>query len=41
MSYSEFMHALRDRKIELNRKVLADMAVRDPDGFEALVKSLS
>jgi large subunit ribosomal protein L20 len=41
MNYSEFMHALRDRNIELNRKVLADMAVRDPESFEALVKSLS
>ncbi len=41
MSYSQFMHSLRERNIELNRKVLADMAVRDPEGFEALVKSLS
>jgi len=35
------MHALRDRNVELNRKILADMAVNDPEGFEALVKSLS
>ncbi|MFC1543356.1 50S ribosomal protein L20 [Candidatus Neomarinimicrobiota bacterium] len=41
MSYSQFMHALRDRNIELNRKVLADMAVRDPEGFKALMKSLT
>ena len=41
MSYSQFMHSLRERNIELNRKVLADMAVRDPEGFKALVKSLS
>jgi len=41
MSYSQFMHALRDRNVELNRKILADMAVNDPEGFEALVKSLS
>ncbi|UCH11635.1 MAG: 50S ribosomal protein L20 [Fidelibacterota bacterium] len=41
MSYSEFMHALREKNIELNRKVLADMAVRDPESFEALVKSLT
>lgn len=41
MSYSQFMHALREQKLELNRKTLADMAVRDPESFEALVKSLS
>ena len=41
MSYSQFMHGLRDRNVELNRKILADMAVNDPEGFEALVKSLS
>ena len=41
MSYSQFMHALRDRNVELNRKILADMAVNDPEGFEALVKTLS
>lgn len=41
MSYSEFMHALRKKNIDLNRKVLADMAIRDPESFEALVKSLS
>ncbi|MEE9437142.1 MAG: 50S ribosomal protein L20 [Candidatus Adiutricales bacterium] len=41
MSYSQFMHALRDRNVELNRKILADMAVNDPEGFESLVKSLS
>ena len=41
MSYSEFMHALREKNIDLNRKVLADMAIRDPESYEALVKSLS
>ncbi|MFB0517255.1 MAG: 50S ribosomal protein L20 [Candidatus Neomarinimicrobiota bacterium] len=41
MNYSEFMHALREQNMELNRKALADMAVRDPEGFKALVKSLS
>lgn len=41
MSYSQFMHALKQKNIGLNRKILADMAISDPDGFEALVKSLS
>ncbi|MEE9162808.1 MAG: 50S ribosomal protein L20, partial [Candidatus Neomarinimicrobiota bacterium] len=30
MSYSPFMHALREKNLQLDRKSLADMAVRDP-----------
>ena len=41
MTYSQFIHALREKEIELNRKALADMAVRDPESFEAFIKSLS
>jgi large subunit ribosomal protein L20 len=33
MSYSQFMHGLREAGIELDRKVLADIAVRDPETF--------
>jgi len=33
MSYSEFMHGLRLAEIELDRKILADIAVRDPETF--------
>jgi large subunit ribosomal protein L20 len=33
MSYSEFMHGLRLAGVELDRKVLADIAVRDADTF--------
>ena len=33
MSYSEFMHGLREAEVEVNRKMLADMAVNDPEGF--------
>jgi len=33
MSYSQFMHGLREADIELDRKVLADIAVRDPETF--------
>jgi large subunit ribosomal protein L20 len=33
MSYSQFMHGLRVAGIELDRKVLADIAVRDADTF--------
>ena len=33
MSYNEFMHGLKLAGIELDRKVLADIAVRDPETF--------
>ena len=33
MSYSQFMYGLRQAGIELDRKVLADIAVRDPETF--------
>ncbi len=33
LSYSQFMHGLSKAGIELDRKVLADMAVSDPKGF--------
>src|SRR5205085_10846082 len=36
MSYSQFMASLRERRISLNRKVLADLAVRDLPAFGAL-----
>ena len=37
MTYSQFMGGLIKGGIELDRKVLADIAVRDADGFKALV----
>ena len=39
MSYSQFMHGLKVAGIDLNRKVLADIAVSDPEGFANLVDS--
>ena len=33
MSYSQFMHGLRLAEVELDRKILADIAVRDPETF--------
>ena len=36
MSYSTFMHGLKVSGINLNRKVLADIAVKDAAGFKAL-----
>jgi large subunit ribosomal protein L20 len=40
MSYSEFMHKLKTNGIEMNRKVLADLAMNDPKTFEAIVNKV-
>ena len=40
MSYSTFMHGLKEAGIELDRKVLADMAVHDPQAFAQLVEAV-
>jgi large subunit ribosomal protein L20 len=36
LSYSQFIALLKERGIEVNRKMLADLAVRDIEGFGAL-----
>ena len=38
--YSRFIHALKKAGITLDRKVLSDMAIRDPAGFTHLVDSV-
>ncbi len=38
ISYSRFMHGLKMADIDLNRKVLADMAVNDAEGFAKLAE---
>ncbi len=40
MSYSEFMGKLNARGMQLNRKVLADMALHEPQAFSQLVAEL-
>ena len=37
MSYSQFMHGLKMSGIEIDRKILADLAVRDAAAFSSLV----
>ena len=39
LSYSKFMYGLKLAEIKLNRKVLADMAVNDAQGFATLVET--
>ncbi|MEK6732239.1 MAG: 50S ribosomal protein L20 [Candidatus Omnitrophota bacterium] len=40
ISYSKFIKGLKDAKIELNRKILADMAVNDIKAFKNLVETV-
>jgi large subunit ribosomal protein L20 len=40
MSYSRFIHALSQKQIDLNRKVLADLAMNHPDAFKAVVDAV-
>jgi large subunit ribosomal protein L20 len=39
ISYSVFMHKLSEANIKLNRKTLADLAVRDPNAFSAVAET--
>ena len=38
MSYSQFIHGLKKSGIELDRKILADLAVKDPAAFKSLAE---
>lgn len=40
-TYSKLMHALQETNIQLNRKVLADLAVNDAAAFTAVVKAVA
>jgi large subunit ribosomal protein L20 len=41
MSYAVFMGKLKDAKIDLNRKVLADLAMNHPEAFKAIVDKVN
>ena len=38
LSYSKFMHGLKLAKVDLDRKVLADLAISDPTGFARIAE---
>ena len=38
MNYSTFMNGLKKSGIEMNRKMLSEMAISDPEGFASLVE---
>lgn len=40
MSYSQFMGKVKANDIELNRKVLADLAMNNPEAFKAIVEKV-
>jgi large subunit ribosomal protein L20 len=40
LSYSRFINGLKTQNIEINRKMLAEMAVNDAEGFKQLVDSV-
>ena len=39
LSYSKFMYGLKLAEVEMNRKILADLAVNDPAGFASLAET--
>ena len=40
LSYSELIHKLKTKGIEINRKVLADLAMNEPEKFSKIIKDL-
>ena len=40
LSYSKFIHGLKQKKIELNRKILAQLAQNQPEIFAKIVKEI-
>ena len=38
MSYNQFIHGLKTAGVELDRKILADLAVKDPGAFKSLAE---
>ncbi len=41
LSYSKFMYLLKKNKIELNRKMLSELALDNPEAFGAVVREVS
>ena len=41
LSYSKFMFLLKQNDVDLNRKVLADLAMNEPDTFKSIVEKVN
>jgi large subunit ribosomal protein L20 len=39
LTYSQFMHGIKLAGLELDRKVLSDIAIREPEAFQAIVET--
>ena len=40
LSYSRFISALKSKRIEIDRKILSDIAINDPEAFEKIVSEI-
>lgn len=40
IKYNEFMHAMQEKGLEINRKMLSELAIRTPAAFEDLVRQV-
>ncbi len=40
LSYSRFMHLLKENDVDINRKVLADLAMNHPETFKSIISSV-
>ncbi len=40
LSYSQFIHGLQETGVAINRKILAELALRDPDSFSQIVNQV-
>ena len=40
LTYSQFIHKLAEKNIDLNRKVLADLAMNEPETFKKIIDSV-
>lgn len=40
LTYSEFIHKLSEKNVDLNRKVLADLAMNEPETFKNLIATV-
>lgn len=40
LTYSKFMHSLKEKGMDMNRKVLADLAMNNPEAFKEIVKTV-
>ena len=40
ISYSQFINKLKSKKIDLDRKILSQIAIEDPEAFESIIKKV-